>query len=286
MPDPASSSVLVLLDPQPRVVPADSPVVRADDAGVLRGEGVFETVRVGGGRAFLLAEHLRRFAASAQRLALELPPAWETAVELALAGWAAPDGVLRLVCTRGPASGPPTAYVLLSPLPPTVLAAREHGVRAISLSLGVSAQFRAQARHLLAGVKSTSYAASLASVRAATEAGADDAIWISSDGQVLEAATSSVAWVSDGQLVTPPAAETGSLPGTTVAAVLDLATAHGIPATARAGTVDELRAADEAMLLSSVRGVAPLVELDGAPYAVGPVTRLLRESFEAAVTGR
>ncbi|MCW2608595.1 MAG: hypothetical protein JWO60_3288, partial [Frankiales bacterium] len=49
------------------------------------------------------------------------------------------------------------------------------------------------------------------------------------------------------------------------------------------GTVEELRAADEVLLLSSVRGVAPVTALDGVALAVGPVTRALQERFEAAV---
>jgi D-alanine transaminase len=85
--------------------------------------------------------------------------------------------------------------------------------------------------------------------------------------------------VVDGMLVSPPA-EVGILPGTTLGAV-----SGQVPFEQRPVTVAELRAADEVMLLSSVRGVAPVVRLDGAERPVGPVTARLRDWYEAAVRG-
>ena len=154
---------------------------------------------------------------------------------------------------------------------------REQGVSVVTLALGVSARQRATAPWLLGGVKATSYAVNMASLRHAHDEGADDAIWVSTDGEVLEAPTSTVAVVLDGTVVSPPA-HVGVLPGTTLAAV-----AHLAPFVSRPVTVAELHAADEVMLLSSVRGVAPVVRLDGAERAVGPVTQRLRAGYEAAV---
>ena len=139
---------------------------------------------------------------------------------------------------------------------------------------------RADAPWLLGGVKSTSYAVNMATLRAAEAAGAEDAIWTSSDGYVLEAPTSTVAWVTGGRLVTPPAEQVGTLPGTTAAVALALSP---LPVEVRLGTVDELRAADEVMLLSSVRGVTPVVRLDGRELGTGPVTAAVRAAFEQAV---
>jgi 4-amino-4-deoxychorismate lyase len=156
-------------------------------------------------------------------------------------------------------------------------------VRALTLTLGVSAAVRATAPWLLGGVKSTSYAVNMASIRHAQAEGADDAIWVSADGEVLEAPTSSVAWVTGGRLVTPAAAEVAILPGTTLDVALGLCEQLGVPAEVRRGTVGELQAADEVLMLSSVRGVAPVVALDGRQLGVGPVTSRLREAFEAAL---
>lgn len=80
--------------------------------------------------------------------------------------------------------------------------------------------------------------------------------------------------------MTPPPDEVGILAGTTVAVALGLVE---VPVQTRAGTVEELRSADEVMLLSSVRGVAPVLRLDGRELGLGPVTAALREAFETAV---
>ncbi len=297
MPDP----VLVLLDRgAPRLADPSAPVLRADDLGVLRGESVFETVRIAGGRPAFLDAHLRRLQSSADRLEIALPGGWVELVALALAHWPDADGILRLVCSKGPAAvgpgpvgpgavgpgpvgpgavGPgPVGFGLLTPMPAETVAARA-GVTAITLTLGVPAGLREGAPWLLGGVKSTSYAANMASQRHAGDLGADDVVWVSSDGEVLEAPTSTVAWIAAGRLVTPPPS-VGILPGTTLQAVLDL---QLVDADVRRGTVAELRAAEEVLLLSSGRGIAPVVRLDDVELGVGPVTKRLQDAFEAAV---
>jgi len=287
MPDP----VLVLLDRgAPRLADPSAPVLRADDLGVLRGESVFETVRIAGGRPAFLDAHLRRLQSSADRLEIALPGGWVELVALALAHWPDADGILRLVCSKGPAPVGPGAvgpgavgpgavgFGLLTPMPAETVAARA-GVTAITLTLGVPAGLRKGAPWLLGGVKSTSYAANMASQRHARDLGADDVVWVSSDGEVLEAPTSTVAWIAAGRLVTPPPS-VGILPGTTLQAVLDL---QLVDADVRRGTVAELRAAEEVLLLSSGRGIAPVVRLDDVELGVGPVTQRLQDAFEAAV---
>lgn len=273
-------SVLALLSGGPRLVDPATPVVRADDLGLARGESVFETMRVAGGRPAFLSLHLDRLARSAERVAIALPGGWEGLARFAVDAYAEQDGVLRLTCTKGAPGAEPVGFALVTPVPPTTLHARQHGVSAVTLQLGVPAALRADAPWLLGGVKSTSYAVNMASLRAAEDQGAQDAIWISSDGVVLEAPTATVAWVADGRLVTPPAEQVGTLPGTTAAVALALSS---VPVETRLGTVDELRGADEVMLLSSVRGVAPVIRLDGVDLGVGPVTAALRAAYEEAV---
>ena len=273
MSDPA----LWLLGPPPVQVDLATPVVRADDVGLLRGESVFETMRVVGGRAAFVDLHLARLPRSAARLDLDLPTGWPDLVDAAAAAWGPADASLRLVCTKGG-----TAFALVSAVPGKTVREREQGLTVTTLPLGVAAGHRADAPWLLGGVKSTSYAVNMASLRAVDT---DDAIWVSSDGEVLEAPTATVAWVTAGRLVTPPAAEVSILPGTTMDVVLDLCGQQGVPVEVRRGTAQELAAADEVMLCSSVRGVAPVVALDGRELGVGPVTARLRDAFEAAVAG-
>ena len=272
--------VLALLTDPPRLVDPATPVLRADDLGLARGESVFETLRVAGGRAAFLDLHLERLARSAARVAIDLPGGWRVLVELATGAYDATDGVLRLTCSKGAPGDAPVGFALVTPVPAASVAAREQGVSAVTLTLGVPAALRADAPWLLGGVKSTSYAVNMATLRAAEAAGAEDAVWTSTDGYVLEAPTSTVAWVTDGRLVTPPAEQVGTLPGTTAAVALALSP---VPVDVRLGTVEELRAADEVMLLSSVRGVTPVVRLDGRELGTGPVTTAVRAAFEQAV---
>jgi 4-amino-4-deoxychorismate lyase len=257
-----------------RLVDPAAPVLRADDLGVLHGEAAFETVRVAEGQPALLEQHLARLAASGERLDIDLPPGFGELARAACDGQG--DAVLRLVCTKGP---PPVGYALVTDVPAASVAARHDGVRVVTLSLGITALQRAEAPWLLGGVKTTSYAVNMASLRQAREQGADDAIWLSSDGEVLEGATSAVAIVRHGILVTPPTS-LGILASTTLEAVLQL---ELVPATVRRIGVAELREADEVMLLSSIRGVVPVVGLDGHARPVGPVTLALGKAFEASL---
>lgn len=275
-----TATVLALLADPPRLLDPTMPVLRADDLGVARGEAVFETLRLAGGRPAFLELHLARLQRSADRLAIPLPPGWAALARLATEAYGEADGMLRLTCSKGVPGGSPVGFALASAIPAEVIRGRDHGVAAVTLSLGVPADLRASAPWLLGGVKSTSYAVNMASQRAAEAQGAQDAIWVSSDGQVLEAPTSTVAWVTGGVLVTPPAQEVGTLPGTTAHVALGLSP---VPVELRRGTVEELRAADEVLLLSSVRGVAPVVRLDGRELAVGPVTSAIRDAFEQAL---
>lgn len=265
-------TVLALLGPPPVVVDPTTPVVRADDLGLLRGESVFETLRIAGGSVRLLQPHLDRMARSAARLDLALPGGWDELARCAAAAYPSSEGSLRLVWTRGG-----VGFALASEIPAVTVAQRA-GVSAVTLPLGVPAGLRADAPWLLGGVKATSYAVNMASLRAAEAAGADDAVWVSTDGYVLEAPTATVAWVRDGVLVSPDPADVSTLPGTTLQAALSVCP---VPWELRRGTVAELLAADEVLLLSSVRGVAPVVRLDGRALPVGPVTAALAEAFEA-----
>lgn len=271
-------AALLLLDDPTAVLDPATPLLRADDLGVVRGEAVFETLRIAGGRPAFLDLHLARMHRSAQRLSITLPDGWRRLARAAAA--TQDDGFLRLTCTKGAPGAAPVGFAVAGPISAEIVRGREHGVRVVTLTLGVEAGTRIDAPWLLGGVKSTSYAVNMATQRAAVERGADDAIWVSSDGEVLEAPTATVAFVVDGRVVTPPADEVGILPGTTAEAAL---AASPLPVDVRRAQARELQDADEIMLLSSVRGVAPVIQLDGRQLAPGPVTTQLRAAFERAV---
>ncbi|MFI6261099.1 aminotransferase class IV [Micromonospora sp. NPDC051006] len=262
-------------------VSAGEPVLRGDDLGVLRGDGLFETMHLRDGRPWLRDAHLSRLARAAAAVELTLPP---RAVLVGLldavrAGWPAEvEGALRLVCTRGPeGGGPPTVYATLAEVPAASRRARATGITVATLPLGVPAESRTALDWLPAGIKSTSYAVSTAARRWAQRAGVDDVLWVSSDGYALEGPTANLVWLTGGTLCTVPAASTGILPGTTAAWLLGHAGELGFDAAERMVTPTELRAADGVWFSSSVRGLTEVTALDGEPLPRSPHTPPLQK---------
>jgi 4-amino-4-deoxychorismate lyase len=262
-------------------VPADTPILRADDLGVLRGDGVFETMHVRQGTPWLLDEHLTRMARSAGRLDLDLPDRAALAglVATACEGWPSEtEGALRLVCTRGTeGGGPVTVFATLAPIVDAVRAARRNGIAVATAALGFAAAARGDAPWLLGGAKTISYAMNMASQRWAYERRLDDVLWVSADGYALEAPTSTLVWLAGGVLCTVPPADTGILPGTTARWLLGQAPARGWRAAERMVQPAELVTADGAWLTSSVRGAAPIRELDGVPLPPSPHTKAIHD---------
>ncbi|WP_341717821.1 aminotransferase class IV [Micromonospora sp. FIMYZ51] len=263
------------------LVPADEPVLRGDDLGVLRGDGLFETMHLRGGRPWLREAHLARLRAGAAAVELTLPDdaALVELLDTVAAGWPAEvEGALRLVCTRGPeGGGPPSVYATLSAVPPAARQARRDGVRVATLSLGVPAEARPELDWLPAGIKSTSYGASMAARRWAARAGVDDVLWVSSDGYLLEGPTANLVWLAGDTLCTVPAGRTGILPGTTVGWLLAQAGQVGCDAAEHMITPAGLRDADGVWLTSSVRGLVAVLSLDGEPLPRSPRTPALQE---------
>jgi 4-amino-4-deoxychorismate lyase len=250
------------------VVPTDSPILRADDLGALRGDGIFETMHIRDGQPWLLDEHLTRMAASAARLDLQLPDRAALAglAAQALAAWpAGVEGALRLVCTRGAESGGAvTVFATVGPIGPASRAGRRDGITVATASLGFTADARQRAPWLLAGAKTLSYAVNMASQRWALAQGVDDVLWVSSDGYALEGPTATLVWLDGGTLWTVPVAQTGILAGTTARWLLDHAGELGWHAGEQIITPERLRDADGVWFTSSVRGLAEIRAIDGA----------------------
>jgi branched-subunit amino acid aminotransferase/4-amino-4-deoxychorismate lyase len=242
------------------LVDPTEPVFRADDDALLRGGAAFETIRVYGGRPFLLGEHLTRFRFSTDALALPSPDGVEELAALVI-GAAAPDHVLRLYRTSQ------SLVATAAALPPGLEELRARGVKLETFEVG--------AHSLLGGAKTTSYDVSFAARREAERVGADDALLVNAS-QVLEGATANVWWRRGDELYTP-AVRPGVLPGVTRAFVLSLGPAHE----GEFG-LDDLLAADEAFLTSSIREVMPVAAVDGSAIGdgrPGPVAARLQAAL-------
>jgi 4-amino-4-deoxychorismate lyase len=257
------------------LVDPSEPVLRADDDALLRGRAAFETLRVYGGRPFRLEAHLDRLAGSAAAIGLPAVDVteFEQLTEHVLGAAGVPDAVLRLVSTPGPADGgSPAAFALMTPVPDHLEPLRSRGMRVVTL-LG----FRAEARWLLPGVKSTSYAVNMAAEAEAQRRGADDAVFVDSAGIVLEGPVTNVWWRRGDRLFTP-SLDLGILAGVTRATVAELALDRWEVVEGRFGAHD-LRAADEAFTSSSVRELMPIAELDGVELPLGPAARELQAAL-------
>jgi len=243
---------------------SETPLLRPDDLGVLRGEGVFETTLVVDGVPRDLDDHLARLAVSAEMTGMVLPAPdfWRKAVDALIGGWVGDrQMVTRLVASRGPESAiEPVCYVLGAALSPVSIRQRTEGVRVLLLDRGFTAQAARAAPWLLAGAKTLSYGVNMAALRYAATNNADDVIFVGSDGAVLEAPTASVVLARDRTLITPPL--DGILDGITVRRLFRAARDAGWSTRSAVLTGEELLAADGVWLASSARLLAPVVSID------------------------
>ncbi|GAA3760381.1 aminodeoxychorismate lyase [Microbacterium kribbense] len=246
-----------------------APALSVGELSSQRGDGIFESIGVIDAHPQELEAHLERLAHSAALCDLPAPnrDQWRQAVAAAAAQCGTGEHVIKLILSRGVEHGPtPTAWVTASDAA-DFTAVRVHGVRVVTLDRGIDSTTSARAPWLLLGAKTLSYAVNMAALREAHRRGADDAIFVSSDGIVLEAPTASVIARFGDRFVTP-APGSGILHGTTQVSVFEhLATAGHETAYETIRTA-ELARADAAWLVSSVRLAAPVVSVDGAALAV------------------
>jgi 4-amino-4-deoxychorismate lyase len=215
--------------------------IQVMDLGLTRGDGVFETITVIDGRPQALEAHLARFGRSAAKLDLPEPDldAWRQAIEAA--------------CARLDAA--PSADQTHD---------RTEGIGVVTLDRGYRHDVERTSPWLLQGAKTLPYAINMAALREAVRRGADDALFVSTDGYVLEGTRANLIMSVGGRFVTPRT-DIGILDGTTQADVFRFAEQEGIETAYELVTLDDLRAADALWLVSSIRQAAPIHTVNGVP---------------------
>ena len=248
------------------------------DHGLLTGDGVFETLRVAGGRPFAARRHLDRLARSAAGMGLPGPDAAVVlgAMEELILANNLLEGRLRVTLTGGPSAlgsdrgaAGPTLIVAGGALPDWPPAA----------DVAVAPWPRNE-RGALAGIKSISYGENVVALAEARARGAGEAIFANLAGNLCEGTGSNVFVGIGGRLVTPPLAA-GCLAGVTRELVMELVDVveDDLP-------IEALASADEAFLTSSTRDVQPIRAVDGQPLPVcpGPLTRVAAAAFRDLVS--
>lgn len=261
-----------------RVIDPSAPALSVGELSTQRGDGIFESIGVVDGHPQETRAHLERLAHSAAICDLPAPnlEQWRQAVVAAAEHTPREgEGVIKLILSRGVEHGPaPTAWVTAAPAADNA-AVRKHGVRVVTLDRGYGIDTPAQAPWLLLGAKTLSYAVNMAALREAKRRGADDAIFVTSDGFVLEAPTASLILRIDGRFVTP-APNGGILHGTTQLSLFAHLEERGQSTGYATIPVQALREADAAWLVSSIRLAAPIRAIDGVEL---PVDAELTASF-------
>lgn len=286
--DASAPELVAVLDPGPdgvrvpRLVAADEPILTAFDLAATRGDGAFEAMLIRSGTPNKPDRHLTRMARSTQALDIVGPTdaEWTALVEALVAAWPSQtEGVLKLVVSRGREDGSgaaPTAYGTLVAIDDLLLRQRAGGVHVVGLTFGYPAHIRTESPWLLGGVKYLSYAVNMAAKRHAASIGADDVIFLSAEGDVLEGPNSTVVWLADGVLRTTPS-DTGILRGTTQELLFETCDRLGLTAEIQTTTLDALHHAEAVWLCSSTRGIAEVHSIDGQPVATSDLTASLQE---------
>jgi len=269
------------------LVDAGEAKVSVLDHGVLYGDGVFEGIRVYGGRIFELDAHLKRLFLSAKVLRMAIPmdmDALADAVRQAVEANDVQDGYIRLIVTRGtgdlgldPFLCKDACVIIIAAtiqLYPEEL--YEQGIKVVSAST-----VRNHPMALPPQVKSLNYLNNILAKIEAIDNGVSEAIMYNHEGYVAEASGDNVFIVCDGTIYTPPV-QSGSLEGITRRIVIDLAAGEDIAVVQKNLTRFDLYVCDEFFLTGTAAEVIGVVEIDGRIVGdgkPGPITKLLRKRF-------
>jgi branched-chain amino acid aminotransferase len=264
------------------LVDGREPQVSAFDHGLLVGDGVFETLRVYGGRPFAWRRHLDRLEGSASGLGLPVPDREQLseAARAVLEANGLREARLRITVTGGVQ---PLGSERRDTTPTVVVAASE--VRAAESTIAVVVvPWVRNDRGATAGLKTISYAENVRALAYAQARHAGEAILANTRDELCEATGSNVFVVHDGVLCTPPASS-GCLLGVTRGLVIELCGELSIECREVALPIDAIRITHEAFLTSTVREVQAIASVDGHALVLesGSVTSRLAKAFAGLV---
>lgn len=275
--------MLILLND--RLIPRSEAKVDIEDRGYQFGDGIYEVIRVYGGKTFYLEDHLLRLEKSAREIRLPLP--WDVQllterINRLVEANRLQDGTIYMQITRGAA---PRNHAFPEKTEPVLVAYTAEAPRpAAMLKDGIRTCTLQDIRWLRCDIKSLNLLGAVLAKQEALERGCKEAILVR-DGTVTEGSASNVFMVKNGILYTHPANNL-ILHGITRAIVLKCAGEAGIPVKEEAFSVDALHDADEVFITGTMVEVCPVTHVDdrkigsGVP---GPVTRRLQQAFDEQI---
>lgn len=255
-------------------------VISVFDRGLLYGDGCFELLRTWDGVARDLDAHLDRLFETAAFLDLKTLERTKLveAIYRTIAAAGQGEHMLRIVLTRGP--GPLSARFAELPRGSAIVIVDPLAPQPEELSLAVVDW--PLARRAGRAYKTLAYLDHVIARELARAAGADEAVRLDADGHAVTGATCNLFAVAGGAVIAPPT-DAGALAGIVRERVLGLCAKAGIRTAQRALSLRELRGADELFVTSSLRGVVPVTQLDGALRRTGPVTEQLVNLYVGAM---
>jgi len=256
------------------LIPQDEAKVSVLDRGFLYGDGVFETLRAYSGKIFRIDDHIKRLFCSANAICLKTPFTGNYIKESlyqTLMGNNLKDAYLRLTITRGISDPGLDTEGCLNPT--MTIISREfsgypedlyrHGIKAAVVSTR-----RIPASALNPEIKSLNFLNNIMARVEARESGAAEAFMLSTEGYVAEGTVSNIFIVKDGVVKTPPLS-VGILNGVTRSLVIGLAQKNNIPLTEQQFQPEELYAADECFVTSTLYEVMPVTSINNKPVGTG-----------------
>jgi branched-chain amino acid aminotransferase len=266
-------------------------MVSVYDHGLLYGDGVFEGIRVYGGKIFRLAAHMERLYDSAKAIWLTIPMPREemeavTAEAVRRSGIA--EAYIRHVVTRGvgdlgldPRKCPkPSVLIIVDTIKLWPEQVYESGLDVITAGTPIPHRESLSPR-----VKSLNYLAHILAKIEGIQAGADEVLMLDSSGAVAEGSGQNVFVVKHGRLLTPPP-YAGILKGVTRDVVIELAVEAGYKVEESILNRYDVYTADEAFFTGTASELVAIRRVDGRVIGsgkAGPVTRDLRARFQALV---
>ena len=257
------------------VTGGDQAVVSVFDHGFLYGDGVYETLRTYNRLPFLLNRHFARLRASADRLALAVPPTdadletrlLDTMSHVNLGG----EVTIRILVTRG--VGDLTYDPAACPHPTIVIIARPHcdtsdTILRDGISVVVASVLRNHPRSVDPIIKSNNLLNNVLAMQEALRQGAYEAILLNHRGELAECSQSNLFAVRDGAVLTPPL-DAGLLEGVTRNFLFEVGADIGVPVREAVLREADLRRVDELFITSTTREVIPVVRVGERPIGSG-----------------